>query len=262
MARDTSIGGFASITVGPGGSGKTSFCLHECQMFLHKYPNELIFWKDSPGSISQFDRLGDGVANVLIHKKCKINFRDLLTGKPVDLHYKTFKTLSDIVDVDTGLGLVERGRLNVVYFPMGQDYMWIDLMEHLRHVPGWKSLFIDEIEDIAAANPSKRDFESQNFRMEANLKFSNNLKQFRKALINIEGNTQNFKEIDWRVLGKLNSIVYLRGSRVSDESLVAQHVVNALPIGQAYIDWENRMFGKIAFKSFPPRDRLIEARLI
>lgn len=252
--RSEAIGGFVSLTVGPPGSGKTSHLLYEATKIMEWYPDELIFWRDSLLSAAQFNRVKN--YNVFTEEGNTLIFRDLLNGGTIDVPYKTFSCFDELVDIDTRKGLAKTGQLNVVYFK--EDYTWIDFLQHLRRVIGWKSVFIDEIEDIIPLNPSKRMGESKNKRNEKNIEFSNNAKNVRKGLVNLFCDTQSIDEIDWRFKRKLNFIVYLRGARVSRSSRIKQIVVDKLTIGECFIDWENRKYGKSIYDAFPPRRPVIE----
>lgn len=252
--RSEAIGGYVSLTVGPPGSGKTSHLLYEATKIMEWYPDELIFWRDSLLSAAQFNRVKN--YNVFTEEGNNLIFRDLLRGGTIDIPYKTFSSFNDLVDIDTRKGLAKTGQLNVIYFK--EDYTWIDFLQHLRRVIGWKTVFIDEIEDIIPLNPSKRLGETKNKRNEKNIEFSNNAKNVRKGLVNLLCDTQSIDEIDWRFKRKVNFIVYLRGARVSKASRIKQIVVDKLAIGECFIDWENRKYGKSLFDGFPPRRPVIE----
>jgi len=252
--RSEAIGGYTSLTVGPPGSGKTSHLLYEATKIMEWYPDELLFFRDSLLSAAQFNRIKN--YTVLTEKGNELIFRDLLRGGKIEIPYKHFETFDDIINIDTRQGLAKPQNLNVIYFR--EDYRWIDFLQHLRRVIGWKTVFIDEIEDIIPLNPSKRVGEPKNIRNEKNIEFSNNAKNVRKGLVNLLCDTQSFDEIDWRFKRKLNFTVYLRGARVSRSSRIKQIVVDKLRIGECFIDWENRIYGKSLFDGFPPRRPVIE----
>lgn len=253
--RDESTGGFTSLTSGPTGSGKTSQLFYEAKMFMELYPKEIIFFRDSMLSASNFNRIGKKW-KIFAEAGCDLKFRNLNTGGSMNVKYKTFNDFNELVDKDTGEGWAKPGFLNVIYFK--NDYRWIDLLMHLRRVVGWQSVFIDEIEDIIPLNPSKRAGEDRNMRNEKNIEFSNNVKKLRRGLVNLLCDTQSEDEIDWRFKRKLNFNVYLRGSRVSGNSRIKQAAVDKLSLGECFIDMENRIYGKSNFTSFPPRKPIIE----
>ena len=253
--RDESTGGFTSLTSGPTGSGKTSQLFYEAKMFMNLYPKEIIFFRDSMLSASNFNRIGKNW-KIFAEVGCDLKFRNLNTGGSMNVKYKIFNDFNELIDKDTGLGWAKPGFLNVIYFK--NDYRWIDLLIHLRRVVGWQSVFIDEIEDIIPLNPSKRSGEDRNMRNEKNIEFSNNVKKLRRGLVNLICDTQSEDEIDWRFKRNLNFNVYLRGSRVSSNTRIKQAAVDKLSIGECFIDMENRIYGKSYFSSFPPRRPVIE----
>jgi len=229
--------------------------LHEAQLFMKLFPEEIIFWRDAPNSVAQYNRIGNNW-QVLIEKGMKIKFHNLSKGGLIDIPYRIFKNLDELIDKDSNEGLVKPGMLNVVYFK--DDYKWIDMLGHLRHTVGWQSVFIDEVEDIVPLNPSRREGEERNYRMEKNLQFSNDSKLIRKGLVNMLCNTQSYLEVDWRFRTKLTFLCYLRGSKVDSESRISQSVVDNLCMGETMIDMEHRRFGKVTFPGFPPRSPLFE----
>lgn len=252
--RDESQGGYCSLTVGPPGCGKTSQLLFEAEHFMKKFPDEIVFFRDSTLSAAQFNRMKHW--KIFVEKDCKPRFRNLSHGGSIKLPYTVFDSLDSLIDQDTGKGLVSKEYLNVIYFK--DDYRWIDLLCHLRNTVGWQDVFIDEIEDIIPLNPSKRVGENVNIRNQKNIEFSNNAKQIRKGLVNLFCNTQAEDEIDWRFKRKLNFYVYLRGARVNSKSKVWQTWINKLSMGECIIDYEFRMYGMSSFSAFPPVDPVFE----
>jgi len=255
MLRNPAVGGYASLCTGPPGTGKTSMLLHEASTFMQRYPEEIIFWRDSPDSVVQYNRIGKRY-QVLVEDGMDISFHNLSEGGPIDIPFKTFNSLYDIINPDTGKGLARPGMLTVLYFK--EEYTWIDLLCHLRHCVGWQNVFIDELEDIIPLNPSRRLGEDRNYRMEKNLQFSNDSKQIRKGLVNLLTNTQSYYEVDWRFRNKLTFLCYLRGSKVDSESRIKQHAVDSLNLGDCFIDMEHRIYGKLKFPGYPPRFPLFE----
>ena len=59
----------------------------------------------------------------------------------------------------------------------------------------------------------------------------------------------------------MNFLIYLRGSRVDSDSLINQNAINNLDIGEAYVDLEHRLYGKIAFDGYEPKEPLIEVTI-
>ena len=77
--RDESTGGFTSLTSGPTGSGKTSQLFYEAKMFMNLYPKEIIFFRDSMLSASNFNRIGKNW-KIFAEVGCDLKFRNLNTG--------------------------------------------------------------------------------------------------------------------------------------------------------------------------------------
>jgi DNA polymerase III delta prime subunit len=255
LLRDTSQGGWCSLTVGPPGCGKTSHLLYEADLFMKEHPEEIVFFRDSVSSAVQFNRIGNNW-KVFVEQGCNIRFRNLTDGGSLNIKYQMFNDFNQLINQDTGIGWAKPKYLNVIYFK--DDSSWIDFMCHLRNTIGWQDVFIDEIEDIIPLNPSKREGENKNIRNEKNIKFANEAKQIRKGLVNLCCDTQAEDEIDWRFKRKLNFYVYLRGARVSPKSKVWQNWVNKLNLGECIIDCEYRMYGMSKFPGYPPKQPVFE----
>lgn len=248
IKRDLEKGGISSITVSPPGEGKTNQLIHDAQMIFKYIPNEIIFWRDNPKSAVQFNKKGIKW-EIFIEKGCNVEFRNLTSGGLIDIPFQYFDDFNEIINKDTGKGLAKPQQLNVIYFK--EEYTWIDFVEHLRHTVGWQSVFVDELEDLIPLNPPKREDEERNYRYEKNLFFAENFKEFRKGWINFFGNTQDLADIESRVRRKLNYIIYLKGARVEDRSIVLQIFVNTLRKGWGLIEYEHGQFGKICFDYYP-----------
>lgn len=253
--RDISQGGYNSLTIGPPGSGKTSHLLYEASNIIEWYPNETIFWRESSKSASQFNRINKNW-QIFTEEGMELRFRNLITGEKIELEYTTFSSFNELINKDTGKGLAKSHQLNVVFFK--DDFKWIDLMDHLRSTVGWQSIFIDEIEDICPLNPGKQDGEERNIRNEKNIQFSNKAKSMRKGLVHIFADTQNILDLDWRFIGKMNFICYLRGARAFRSSRVKQVALDGLKTGEVWLEWENRIYGKSKFPAFPPKEPVFE----
>jgi len=248
MARDESQGGILSLTIGAQGEGKTSQMLHESKTIMDWYPNELIIWRDSFQSAAQFNRIGDNW-QIFAERGCNLRFRNLTSGGYLKIKYITFNNFNELINQDTGKGLMKPQQLNVLYFK--HEYTWIDFLCHLRETVGWQSAFFDEIEDVIPLNPPKEQYDR-------NLLFSNNAKQIRKGLVNMFCNTQNMSDIDWRFKSKIMMRIYLNGSKVDPRSQIKQVAVNKLKKGLGFVDWNFGSYGKLKFKSYPPRKPVFE----
>jgi len=245
--RDKSEGGVSLETVGPQGSGKTSMDLHILTKVREKYPEELIFYRDSVESPVQFNRVDD--YKLYAEQGVTLNFRDYDTNSYFDIPvtvFNDFEHLYNIVDPYT---------VNVVYF--NKEYSWIDFLNYLRrHMhrgSGWKSVFLEEYEDIAPQYASGKWWRR-------NILYSKNAKHIRKGLVNTFANTQAKADVSHFIRNKLMMRSYLYGSKVDDISRIDQGLVDKLNIGEAAIDFKSR-FGKITFKAFPPK-RIFEVEKI
>lgn len=248
LKRDLEKGGISSVTISPPGEGKTNQLIHDAQTIFKYIPNEIVFWRDNTKSAVQYNKKKVRW-KIFIQEGCNVNFRNLTEGGYMTIPYTTFNDFNEILNKDTGVGLAKPQQLNVIYFK--EEYNWIDFAEHLRHTIGWKSIFIDELEDLIPLNPPKREDEDRNYRYEKNLFFAENFKELRKGWINFFGNTQDLADIESRVRRKLNYIIYLKGARVEERGVVMQNYVNTLRKGWGLIEYEHGRFGKIKFGYYP-----------
>ena len=256
--RDLEKGGISSITISPPGEGKTNQLIHDAINIMKYCPNEIIFWRDNPKSVAQYNKKGVQW-KIFIEEGCNVSFRNLSRGGTIDIPYIIFNSFNELINKDTGEGLVKPNQINVVYFH--DEYKWIDFLEHLRHTVGWQSVFIDEIEDLIPLNPPKREGETRNIRYEKNLFFAENFKEFRKGWVNFFANTQDLADIESRVRRKLNYIIYLNGARVEERSNVIQGSVNKLRKGRGYIEFEHGKFGRIEFGYYPNNKPYFEVNI-
>jgi len=246
--RDKAEGGVSVETVGPQGSGKTSFDLHIAMKIMKKYPDELIFYRDSIESPVQFNRIDNW--RIYAEEGVTLKFRDYSTNRYFDLPVYTFKNFDELYDI------AKPGLLNVVYFK--KEYTWIDFLNYLRrHMhrgSGWKSVFLEEYEDISPQYAAGTGWTK-------NLIYSKNAKNIRKGLVSTFANTQSKGDVSHMVRSKLMIHSYLRGSTVDDNSPIDQRAIDKLDIGEAMIDYGSN-FGKITFRAFPPRLPIFEVEKI
>jgi hypothetical protein len=259
LKRDFEKGGISSITISPPGEGKTNQLIHDIVSIFRYIPTEIVFWRDNPKSAVQFNKKGVKW-EIFIEDGCNVSFRNLTDGGPIDIPYRTFKNFYEIINKDTGQGLAKPQQINVIYFK--EEYSWIDFLEYLRHTVGWKSVFIDELEDLIPLNPPKREGETRNLRYEKNLFFAENFKELRKGWVNFFSNTQDLADIESRVRRKLNYIVYLAGARVEERGKVNQSSVNKLKRGLGFIEYEHGKFGKIRFDYYPNNTPYFEVNIV
>ena len=176
-----------------------------------------------------------------------------------------YKTPKDIIDN------LELGKLNVVYeptfyevpetikevvyrstgyklegnFPKG-SYFWFDLFYSLvnRLDRRFISLIIDECDDVFPQNPSGDLWKIQEW-------FKDLLKDARKSLISVYSAVHNLNDVDYRVLGKFQAFIYLKGSRPPKSSLVKPKFVLKLTKGYGIIEWGK--FGLFQYPAYPNR---------
>ena len=246
--RNWEKGGISSVTISPPGEGKTNQLIHDANNIFKYCPNEIVFWRDNPKSAVQYNKKGIEW-EIFVEEGCNVSFRNLTGGGNINIDYTIFNSFNELINKDTGEGLVKKGKLNVIYF--SDDYTWIDLLEHLRHCIGWQSVFIDELEDLIPLNPPKRENETRNIRYEKNLFFAENFKELRKGWINFFANTQDLADIESRVRRKLNYIIYLKGARAEERSSVIQTSINKIRKGWGFIEFEHGKFGRIKFDYYP-----------
>lgn len=246
--RNKAEGGISLETVGPQGSGKTSLDLHIASKIMEKYPEEIIFYRDSVESPVQFNRIDNW--KLYAQEGVTLNFRDYTSNSYFDLPVTSF------IDFEHLYNIVKPNVINVIYFK--NDYTWIDFLNYLRrHMhrgSGWKSVFLEEYEDIAPQYAGGKQWKK-------NLLYSKNAKNIRKGLVSTFANTQAKSDVSHFIRNKLMMRSYLRGAKVDDLSPINQHMVDKLKIGEVAIDFGNN-FGKITFNPFPPTSRIFEVEKI
>lgn len=246
--RDKNEGGVSVETVGPQGSGKTSFDLHVATKIMDKYPEEILFYRDSIESPVQFNRVENW--KIYVEEGVTLKFRDYNTNKYFDLPVVVFKDFEELFNI------AEPCMLNVVYFK--KEYTWIDLLNYLRrHMHrgnGFKSVFLEEYEDIAPQYAGGKQWRK-------NLLYSKNAKNIRKGLVSTFANTQSKSDVSHFIRSKLMMRSYLRGSKVDDVSPIDQRLVNGLKMGETIIDFGSN-FGKVIFDPFKPDDMIFEVEKI
>ena len=132
-------------TVGPQGSGKTSLGLHFADRIMEKFPEEILFYRDSVESPVQFNRLNK--YQIFCENGLRLKFRDYSSNDYFYIPVTVFNGFAELYEK------AKPGQLNVVYFI--HEYTWIDFLNYLRrHMhkgSGWKSVFLEEYEDVEVA---------------------------------------------------------------------------------------------------------------
>lgn len=242
--KDIEHGGKSLLVVGKPGSGKTTFLIGSV---LRIFENEICIWR---GMKSGQEFRFPGPINLLAYQ-CRPRFFDM-GGNELDVKVKLIGT-----NFDDLLRACELGKMNVIYFPFETERAyWVMFSKFLverfpaRYASAYVSLFIDEIEDILPAPEIGTTKEVREM-----LKY---LKEFRKSLVSFYCATQQFFDIHWRGLGKLNYRVYLKGGYVSKrDTIIDAGAVHNLPVGCGI--FVGSLFQYISFANYPPR-QLITVR--
>ncbi len=242
LQKDIAHGGKSALLTGMPDSGKTGL-LHGLASQL--VDNEIcIFRGMKTGQEFRFP----GHLNIIAYQ-CRPRFYDM-AGKEFDVGLKIINT--NYRDVLKSCVL---GKLNVLYFPFEKERSyWVGFARFLiqrfpaDYASPFVSLFVDEAEEIIPP-PEKGKFKDT----EA---FVGSLKEFRKTLISFYAATQQYYDVFWRALGKINYRIYLRGSLVPRRtSRVYQGTVDSLPLGLGIVT--GSFFGKFTFGNYPTRKVVI-----
>lgn len=244
FSRDKNEGGVFLETIGPQGSGKTSFDFHLATKIQNMYPDELIFYRDCVDAPVQFNRVDKYV--IFCQEPMQLNFRDYKKNENISIEYEFFKDYDDLYSK------AQMGVFNIPFFI--DEYSWIEFLNYLRRHfhrgNGWKTVILEEYEDIAPQYGG-------GIYWLKNREFANNVKHIRKGLVNCFVNTQKKGEVYSFVRGKLMMRSYLCGSKVDDISPLYQNLISNLKLGEAAIDYGEN-FGMINFKPFKPKDEIFE----
>jgi len=275
LSRDPHVGGHGTEVLGAQGSGKTSFLLHLADIFTKRYPDEILFWRESVETPVQFTRFPKW--RIFVERGLHFRILDKLDGgREIDIPYETFDTLpvvsynrqklrdpeffrknqenKEIQDdiFSTICSRARGGELTVLYFK--EEFSWVDLMRFLRTRPKFQTLLLDEMEEIFPAATKEELWHRIEWAKD-------NFKHIRKGLVNLIGNTQDTTDIDWRIRRKLQIHIYLPGAVPDRRSRVIKKAMSVLKPGEAYMDWCWTLFGKINFPAYRVTDSLWEVRL-
>lgn len=245
LSRDEALGGIVLEILGVQGSGKTSLMLSLAEEIIKDNKDELVFWRESTQSQCQFNRFKNWA--IYVKEGLKIEFRDITTNQIQNLPIAYFHDFTEL------LSIAKPKQLNVLY--LNEEYEYINFIKFLRLSPGWQTLFIDEYEDLAPLR-------SRGKQWHRNAELAIEFKNIRKGLVSIFCDTQNPYDTDWRVRSKIMCHIYLNGAKVDIASPIKQEAVNALPLGQLFADYGRAIYGKGAFKSFPPKKPILISYII
>jgi hypothetical protein len=126
---------------------------------------------------------------------------------------------------------------------------WLLFIQRLGETPRWQTIFLDEFEDIAPQRCSGDSWKR-------NDEFANRIKQIRKSLVSVIGNTQSIMDVDYRVRSKAMMFIYCYGARVDELSPVSKRAVHSLKIGTAWIDHGHALFGQFTFPPYLPKKKI------
>lgn len=239
--RDINFGGFLVGIYGLMGSGKTSLMHQMKSRIIMENPDEIVFWREPLGNPLQARNTDDGF-QILCEKRYPIKIMKVYPHSneitdEIPIHFfSNFKEL---------MKLAKPQMPNVVYY--GHQYKWINLMDNLKQIGSWQTLFFDEFEDICPMRCRGKQWMM-------NEKFASSAKEIRKSRINIIYNTQNKQDLDFRIVTKTMIHVYLFGATPDRNSPVYRQAIQHLEIGQGYIDQGHSLFGVIEFDAVYPKE--------
>jgi len=240
--RDVDKGAVFCEISGIQGSGKTSLSLGFADRIIKNNPKEMIYWRESLDSPCQFMKLDSDKWQILSERSFPIQVYEITKDmQPADIKIRYFIGFSDL------LRMSKPGMLNVVFFK--DVSKWMAFIQRLGETPRWQTCIMDEFEDICPQRCSGELWKR-------NDAFANRIKQIRKSLISVIGNTQSIMDIDYRVRAKLMMWIYTYGSRVDELSPVSKRAVHSLSIGSAWIDHGHALFGQFKFPPYLPKKRI------
>ncbi|MEO5350856.1 MAG: ATP-binding protein [Magnetococcus sp. YQC-3] len=239
--RDFSKGGQFIYCSGSQGSGKTSLCLGFATRILKQNPAELLFWRESLNAPVQFTKY-NGSYQVLAERRFPLEVREITNNRRLskDIPIRYFEGFKQLMNMSIP------GCLNIIYFK--EPAKWTDFIKHLIVYPNFKTVFLDEMEDVCPEFSGGDTWRK-------NKEFAEAIKQVRKGCITLIGNSQNISDCDHRIRKKATMFIYLHGATVDDVSPVKKQAVQSLRIGGAWIDFGHAEYGQIVFPPFEPKPK-------
>lgn len=232
--HDFDSGGILSLITGGMGSGKTSTMLSFADYTIKHYPSEKIFWSNTYNAPIQSLRIGMDKHHIMILEDSNVSFHDRKQKlKKIYPKVTRFKDFQDLYKKAI------TGKINCVFF--GKRNIWMDFIHFLRSIGEWNHVFIDELSEISPAFTSGNLFKQIG-------RFSVDLKEVRKCMMNIHTNTQALPDVDHRIRTKIMIRVFLPGAKTGKESRLSQGALdnlieNSKYGNEAYIESAGR-FGK------------------
>ena len=241
--RDLNYGGMLVGVFGIMGSGKTSLLHHISKRIMQENPEELVFWREPINNPLQV--INNGVDFQIFCEKSHPVYAQQLHGKKLVYTDKIkIRKFSGFFNL---LNMADPSKINVIY--LDDHTRWLKFIERLKIYPGWKSIIMDEMEDICPMR-----VHGKAWRM--NERFANSLKEIRKCNINLYYNTQNQMDLDYRISSKTMMHIYSYGARKDEHSPVFKGALQNLSLGSAWIDFARARFGMIRFPPVKPKQPL------
>ena len=243
--HDFDSGGILSLITGGMGAGKTSVMLSFCDYTMKHYPEEKVFWSNTYFAPIQSLRIGMDKHHILVKKDSGITFHDRTKRlKQIYPKVTTFESFDDLYSKAVP------GKLNCVFF--GRRNIWMDFIHYLRSAGEWVHVYIDELSEISPAFTSGNLFKQIG-------RFSVDLKEIRKCMMNCHTNTQALPDVDHRVRTKIMLRIFLPGAKTGKESRLDQGALDNLMENrrygnEGYIESSGR-FGKTQFCDIYPPNR-------
>lgn len=245
LEKDTAHGGKEVLILGKPGSGKTGLLLGLASKLTEE---EICIFR----GLSSCQALRFPGHLKILAFQCRPQFFNS-RGSQLDVEVTTINS-----NYEALLKACEVGKLNVVYFRADEERKkWVAFSRFLvqrfqsKYQSNFVSLFVDEFEDIM---PAPETGTAKDIR-----DFLDSLKAFRKNKVSLYCATQQYFDLHWRGLGKINYRIYLRGAFVPKrEARVDQAGVDGLSMGRGILT--GSFFGFFTFPNYPGRDT-ITARL-
>jgi len=236
--HDLDSGGVFSFITGGMGTGKTSTMLSFVDYTILHYPKEKIFFSNTYFAPTQSLKIGLAKHHIMVKKGSGVTFHDRNQKlKQIHPEITLFNTFDELYNT------AKPGMCNAVFF--GDRYQWIDFIHYLRSVGEWCHIYIDELSEIAPSFSSGDLFKLIG-------RFSMDMKEVRKCMMNVHCNSQALPDIDHRIRTKIMVRIFLPSARSDQYSRVNQKAIDNLEENlkegnEAYVEQSGR-FGRTRFK--------------
>lgn len=236
--HDADRGGIFTLTTGSMGSAKTSVMCSFTDYTTSNFPDEKVFWSECYKSPLQVFKI-QAPYEFFIKNDIHATFRDRNNKRmPIEQPYKTFTDFEDLYNQ------AKPGYVTIPFF--GNRLYWMGFIDYLRNVGEWVHVYIDEIAEVC---PAYAHGDLWKYIGEWSKEV---LKDIRKDLINLHGNTQSINNVDHRIMNYVMVNIFLPGARSFKHSRITQSAIDNLrrdPINgnSAYLDAGGE-FGVTQFK--------------